>query len=216
LSLRIDSFQLGAGFDATAADGFSLVSEAFKRCAGDVYLVVGTIEPRKDCARVLGAFERLWTEGSDAVLMLFGRAGWRSYDLIDRLRAHSERGKRLFWFEHGSDHELDFAYRHAAALIFASRCEGFGLPLVEAMHYGLPVLAADIPVFREIGADYPAFFSPGNEQAIYDAVRSFADTQRSNPRAQHLPRPWPSWSDSARMLLAKVMEQRVDAGERRL
>ncbi|MEO8564968.1 MAG: glycosyltransferase family 1 protein [Betaproteobacteria bacterium] len=203
---HIDSFYLGAGFDPAPAREADLarITGAFHRCLGDVYLVVGTIEPRKDCGRILAAFERLWAEGSDLALMLFGRAGWRSYDLIDTMHSHPELGTRLFWFEDGSDAELDFAYRHAVALIFASRCEGFGLPLVEAMQYGLPVLASDIPVFREIGGDYPDFFPPGDESAIYDAVRRFADSRISHPNAMRTPKPWPSWSESARTLLDKV------------
>ena len=205
-SPRVDSFYLGAGFDPASAGGADLarVSSAFHQCSGGVYLVVGTIEPRKDCARILAAFEMLWAEGSDAALVLFGRAGWRSYDLIDRLRSHPEHGRRLLWFEDGSDAELDFAYRHAAALIFASRCEGFGLPLVEAMRYGLPVLASDIPVFREIGGNYPRFFPPSDERAIGDAVRAFDAARRSGAGADRAAQPWLSWSDSARMLLDKV------------
>ena len=208
---EVDSFYLGVGFDATSKrpDALARISDAFRRCAGGAYLVVGTIEPRKDCARILTAFERLWAEGSDAALMLFGRAGWRSYDLIDRMRTHPEIRRRLFWFEDGSDAELDFAYRHAAALLFASRCEGFGLPLVEAMRYGLPVIASDIPIFREIGGDYPDFFPPGDERAIYDAVRRFADAQTRDPHAPRVPRSWLSWVDSARMLLDKVVAPRT-------
>jgi len=207
---RVDSFYLGAGFDVgpPGAVDAARVRDIFQRCAGDVYLVVGTIEPRKDIGRILAAFERIWAEGSLATLVLFGRAGWRSYDLIDRVRAHPEHGRRLFWLEDGSDAELDFAYRHAAALIFASRCEGFGLPLVEAMQYGLPVLASDIPVFREIGGNYPDFFQPGDERAIYDAVRRFADSRISSPNRVRTPKPWPSWTDSARMLLDKVTAPR--------
>jgi alpha-1,2-rhamnosyltransferase len=202
----VDSFYLGAGFDVAASGAVDVarMMEVFHCCSDDVYLVVGTIEPRKDIGRILGAFEQLWAEGSCAALMLFGRAGWRSYDLIDTLHSHPELGKRLFWFEDGSDAELDFAYRHAAALIFASRCEGFGLPLVEAMQYGLPVLVSDIPVFREIGGDYPDFFQPGDERAIYDAIHRFAAKRISYPNAMRMPKPWPSWSDSARMLLDKV------------
>ena len=82
--------------------------------------------------------------------MMFGRPGWRLDRLARRIRKHPQFGQRLIWFETGSDAELDYAYRHASALIFASRCEGFGLLLVLAMHYGLPVIASDIPVFREI------------------------------------------------------------------
>jgi alpha-1,2-rhamnosyltransferase len=203
---HVDSFYLGAGFDVAAPGAVDVarVREVFQRCSGDVYLVVGTIEPRKDIGRILAAFEKLWAEGSVAALMLFGRPGWRSYDLIDKMHWHPELGRRLFWFEDGSDAELDFAYRHAAALIFASRCEGFGLPLVEAMQYGLPVLASDIPVFREIGGNYPDFFQPGDEHAIYDAVLRFADSRISRPNTVRTPKPWPSWTDSARMLLDKV------------
>lgn len=206
VSPHIGHFYLGAGFDPgpASADDLARVREAVERCADGVYLVVGTIEPRKDCALVLAAFERLWAEGNDAALMLFGRAGWRSYDLLDRLRSHPERGRRLFWFEDGSDAELDFVYRHAAALIFASRCEGFGLPLVEAMQHGLPVLASDISVFREIGGDYPEFFRSGDEQAIYHAVRGFAGRRKSVRTGVRTPRSWPSWADSARMLLEIV------------
>ncbi len=205
-SPQIDSFYLGAGFDPAPAGVADLarVRGAFDRCSGSVYLVVGTIEPRKDCARILAAFERLWAEGSDAALMLFGRAGWRSYDLIDRLRSHPEHGRRLLWFEDGSDAELDFAYRHAAALIFASRCEGFGLPLVEAMQHALPVLASDIPIFREIGGDYPDFFRSGDELAIYAAIRRFADRRTLEPNSVRTPKRWLSWSDSAQMMLDKV------------
>ena len=205
-SARIDSFYLGAGFDAAPEGAGSIVrvSEAFRRAASGIYLVVGTIEPRKDCGLVLGTFERLWAEGNGAALMLFGRAGWRSYDLIDRMRSHPENGRRLFWFEDGSDAELDFAYRHAVALIFASRCEGFGLPLVEAMQRGLPVLASDIPVFREIGGDFPDFFRPGDGEAIYEAVCRFDHSRRKGSDPVRAPKPWPSWSDSARMLLEKV------------
>lgn len=206
----IDSFYLGAGIGGVPEGpaGLARVSEAFRRTAGGTYLVVGTIEPRKDCGLILAAFERLWAEGSEAALMLFGRAGWRSYDLIDRMHSHPEAGRRLFWFEDGSDAELDFAYRHAAALIFASRCEGFGLPLVEAMQHGLPVLASDIPVFREIGGDYPDFFHPGDERGIYDAIRRFDDSRRSGSIGARAPGHWPSWSDSARMLLDKVTAPR--------
>lgn len=206
---RVDSFYPGAGFDVAPAKAEDLarVRAAFGRNDG-VYLVVGTIEPRKDVARILTAFDRLWAEGLDPALMLLGRAGWRSYDLIDRLRKHPERGRRLFWFEDGSDAELDFAYRHAVALIFASCCEGFGLPLVEAMRYGLPVLASDIPIFREIGGDYPRFFPPSDERAIGDAIRAFDAARRSGAVARRAPRPWLSWSDSAQILLDKVTAAR--------
>ena len=213
---QVHSFYPGAGLDPAMSDaeGLTAVAEAFRSHSASAFIVVGTIEPRKDVGSIIAAFECLWSEGSDAALLLFGRAGWRSYELIDRVRAHPERGRRLFWFERASDAELDFAYRHATALIFASRCEGFGLPLVEAMQYGLPVLASDIPIFREIGGEYPQFFPAGDELALYEAVRRHIEARSSHPATPRTPRAWLSWPDSARTLLDKVTA-RQRASERR-
>jgi alpha-1,2-rhamnosyltransferase len=99
---------------------------------------------------------------------------------------------------------LDFAYRHAAALLFPSRCEGFGLPLVEAMRYGLPVLASDIPVFREIGSDYPRFFDADAHGALEHALRQLELGLEPTAGIRRMPRAWLSWQESAQLLLQKV------------
>jgi O-antigen biosynthesis alpha-1,2-rhamnosyltransferase len=203
---KIDHFYLGAGLDGIAADSAEggAFAAALGHFTGSVYLVVGTIEPRKNHGLILDVFDRLWAEGIDARLVIFGRLGWRSHELEARIRRHSQFGRRLLWLDAGSDSELDYAYRHSSALIFASRCEGFGLPLVEAMQYGLPVLASDIPVFREIGGDYPIYIDTRDHRPLYDAIRGFDAAHAEAPRAQRNPRAWLSWSDSARMLLEKV------------
>lgn len=202
---RIDWFYLGSGLDHVDvhAQDLAVVKRAFETGDGRVYLTVGTIEPRKNHELMLDAFERLWAEGGDARLMMFGRLGWRSDRLARRIRKHPQFGQRLIWFETGSDAELDYAYRHASALIFASRCEGFGLPLVEAMHYGLPVIASDIPVFREIAGDYPTYFDLAAERSL-DRALVRAESAAAGTLARPAARSWLSWTDSARMLLGKV------------
>jgi O-antigen biosynthesis alpha-1,2-rhamnosyltransferase len=134
---------------------------------------------------MLDVFDRLWADDIGARLLLFGRLGWRSDELARRMRAHPQFGRRLFWFESGSDSELDYAYRHASALIFASRCEGFGLPLVEAMHYGMPVIASDIPVFREIGGDYPSYFDLDVPGSLEQVLRRPRGPRAARARPQH-------------------------------
>ncbi|MEP6609773.1 MAG: glycosyltransferase, partial [Burkholderiaceae bacterium] len=106
--------------------------------------------------------------------------------------------------DHTEDIELDFAYRHASALIFASRAEGFGLPLVEAMHYGLPVLASDIPIFHEIGGEYPIYFDPDRSESLLAAVLAFESAVAHGTLIRRA-KPWLSWEDSTRMLLSKVV-----------
>ena len=202
----IDWFYLGAGLDHVNAHAQDLlaVKHSFESARGTVYLTVGTIEPRKNHEMILDAFDRIWAEGGQARLMIFGRLGWRSDALARRIHAHPEIGKRLTWFETGSDIELDYAYRHASALIFASRTEGFGLPLVEAMHYGLPVLASDIPVFREIAGDYATYFELDVEGSLTQVLRRTEIAAAAGTLARPSPRPWLSWADSAHMLLEKV------------
>jgi glycosyltransferase involved in cell wall biosynthesis len=212
-ALPIDHFYLGAGLDriVAAEHGLDAVKDAFHRQTGSVYVVVGTLEPRKNHPLILDAFDNLWQQGAAINLFILGRLGWRSDELARRIRGHAQFGRRLIWFESATDAELDYAYRHAAALIFASECEGFGLPLVEAMEYGLPVLANDIKVFREIAADYPQYFDPHDPKTLQDAVTRIesAATGREMTAASHSPRHWLSWPDSARMLLEKVTQQRT-------
>jgi O-antigen biosynthesis alpha-1,2-rhamnosyltransferase len=204
----IRHFYLGVGLDLAHDRGtpeqLEAVAKACRDAPAGVYLSVGTIEPRKNHRLMLDVFDRLWADDIGARLLLFGRLGWRSDELARRMRAHPQFGRRLFWFESGSDSELDYAYRHASALIFASRCEGFGLPLVEAMHYGMPVIASDIPVFREIGGDYPSYFDldvPGSLEQVLR--RRHADLAQRAP-VRNTAREWLSWAQSARMLLETV------------
>jgi alpha-1,2-rhamnosyltransferase len=202
--LRIDHFYLGAGLGKIETGARDVAEIAGIFAGARIYLIVGTIEPRKNHAMVIDTFDRLWSSGSTSKLVIFGRLGWRSDDVARRVRGHPELGRRLLWLEAGTDAELEFAYRHAAALLFPSRCEGFGLPLVEAMLYGLPALTSDIPVFREIGGDYPRFFDIDAGGALESAIRTL---ERESGRSVVVPRTpmvWLSWSESARMLLEKV------------
>jgi alpha-1,2-rhamnosyltransferase len=200
-ALPVDFFYLGVGLDPEPED--APLDAITRACDADcAFLMVGTLEPRKNYALVVELFDRMWAAGSDARLVIFGRVGWKSETLVRHLRTHRQRNRRLFWFESGSDRELEYAYRHAAALIFPSRCEGFGLPLVEAMQYGLPVIASDIPVFREIGGDYPVYCTVNDQRMLERALhRECIQHGAAHRRAR---RPWLSWPESARMLLEKV------------
>src|SRR5204863_4063210 len=133
-------------------------------------------------------------------LVIVGRLGWRSSELEARIRRHAQYGRRLHWLENASDSDLDYAYRHASALIFLSRCEGFGLPLVEAMRYGLPVFASDIPVFREVGGDYPTYIAPDDKIMLLDTIGSFEETLAATANVPRATGKWLSWTESARML----------------
>lgn len=169
-----------------------------------VYLAVGTIEPRKNHACALAAFEQLWAEGGDVKLCLIGKFGWKSDRLMNRIRTHSELNSRLFVFERAEDASLAYAYRHARALVFPSHLEGFGLPMIEAMQHGLPVMASDISIFHEIGGDYVAYFDQTDPESLAQLVRQFEAAGRF-PAGQDLSGwRWHSWQDATRDILTKV------------
>ena len=151
--LDIGWFHLGADFNAVA-------TEAPASARLDL-LMVGTVEPRKGHSEALDAMEQVWRTGADVGLVIVGRGGWHTEALQARLRNHPEAGRRLRWLPAVDDAQVSALYRRSAALLMASEGEGFGLPIVEAAHAGLPVIARDIPVFREICGDSAVFFEAG-------------------------------------------------------
>ena len=137
------------------------------------FLMVGTIEPRKGHLQVLKAFDILWSQGIKVNLIVVGNEGWQSLpDCMRRtipqtmkmLREHPESNRKFYFFEKLSDELLRGVYSQTNCLIAASRDEGFGLPIIEASYFGVPVLAKDIPVFREVAGTAAEYFS--GESAI--------------------------------------------------
>jgi len=120
---------------------------------GEYVLAVGTIEPRKNIRHVLEAYALL----PDAIrkrhpLVIAGARGWRAADLQAALRALVERGLIRF-LGYVSDGDLSLLYAGAAAFVFASIYEGFGLPPLEAMASGVPVLVAERASLPEVAGD---------------------------------------------------------------
>lgn len=172
--------------------------------SGISFLMVGTVEPRKGHRQVLAAFERLWQSGLAVNLVVVGRQGWGMDSFVEHLRQHPEQGRRLFYVQQISDEFLERLYAVASCLIAASECEGFGLPLIEAAQRGLPVIARDIPVFREVAGDYAYYFADTSEpEVIASCIRQWIDEGMALPRRA---RTWMTWQQSAQRLLEVVLE----------
>lgn len=197
-----DYFYLGADFSATGRISGPVRPELVKLFAtGSVYLAVGTIEPRKNYNYLFDSFQKIWEQANDIKLCVVGRVGWLCDDVLQRLKTSSENGNRLFHFSDLNDDELEYCYVKSKAIVFPSKVEGFGLPLVEAMHYGKPVFASDIPVFREIGKEYPIYFDIGNQLSLADAISCYeADTAKR----ELVPEKWISWDESIDSLMSKL------------
>ena len=170
-------------------------------------VTVGTVEPRKNVGLLLDAFERLWADGCDARLVVVGREGWHVEELVERLATHAELGHRLIWVGWMPDAEVDWLYRHAHAVAVPSRCEGYGLPVVEGLRRGAPVVSSTGGSLPEVGGDAVTYADPDDVDAWVDALRSHLDERRAVAGADGLPPAvTATWAGAARTIADHLAE----------
>ncbi|HHW4681305.1 MAG TPA: glycosyltransferase family 4 protein, partial [Xylella taiwanensis] len=170
------------------------------------FLMVGTLEPRKGYAQILCAFEQLWAANHDVTLVIVGKIGWLVDNLCKQLECHLELNRRLFWLVGASDELLERLYSVCSCLIAASEGEGFGLPLIEAAQRQLPVIARDIPVFREVAGEYAAYFSGMAPEDARDAILAWIALYREQRHPRSDVMSWLTWRESAADLAAVLFE----------
>lgn len=201
-------FHLGSELDLQQADQpHTPALETLFTEEPPVFLSVSTIEPRKNHSYLLDAFELAWAAGSQARLCIIGRIGWKCEALLQRIREHPEFGLRLFMFNQIDDSSLEYAYENADALVFSSHAEGFGLPLVEAMQRGLPAMGSDLPVFREIGGDYMAYFDLSHPADLMELILRFEATGQFPALLPLEDWQWIDWQGSAIQLVTTICTQ---------
>lgn len=135
-------------------------------------------------------------------------------DPAERARLESlAPGARLVFHDGVSDDDYVELLRSATAFVHASRDEGFGIPILEAMSLGVPAVVADTTVFREVGGEPARYFPVGDAAALADAVRGLEGewAERSRASLAHAAR-W-SWAESGARLAAFL--ERVVAGAER-
>jgi glycosyltransferase involved in cell wall biosynthesis len=140
------------------------------------FLMLGTIEPRKNHALMLSVWRELVAQQGAAAprLVVIGQRGWLCDEVLAQLRRGDPARTSVHYLDNCSDAELAGWLRHARALLFPSLVEGYGLPLVEALAAGVPVLASELPVFREIAGDIPAYLDNTDAAAWRAAVLAYA------------------------------------------
>lgn len=188
IPLAADDFQPAAGpLDPAILSRFGLSGAPF-------FLYVGANEERKNLVRLREALGRLRGQGSDAELVICGP---------EEPRDTPERGVR--WVGRVSEAELRGLYRSALAFVFPSLYEGFGLPVLEAMASGTPVLCSNATSLPEVAGEAALYFDPLDVLAMTTAMdrclREPALRERLRAggleRAQHF-----RWEDTARRTLA--------------
>jgi glycosyltransferase involved in cell wall biosynthesis len=155
----------------------------------------------------LQAFSIILKENrQDCRLLIIGHDGWKN-DEIRKQLALPEYKDKVFWVEDATDEELRWSYANADALIAASRDEGFGLPLVEAAHFGLPIICSDIPIFREVTQGNADYFKVMDADDLARCITEWLQTENHpDSRNIHIY----TWQESAQEIL-DIIDGKVEA-----
>lgn len=201
---KVDFFHLG--FDiksSTPSKGLSLDSEKMLNSINKSinFLMVGTVEPRKGHMKILNAFEVLWNNGYDINLIIVGKKGWLVEDLALKILDHKELGNHLYWLTNTNDEYLERIYSASTCLIAASEAEGFGLPIIEAAYYKLPIIANDIDIFRELCGENAFFISSLSTDECVRYLKKWLLDFSSNKHIKSHEISILTWKDSVRQLI---------------
>ncbi len=172
---------------------------------GQPYLLsVSSLHPAKNQSRLLQAFARVADQTPGLKLLMVGSRNPTVFAAGEAREADLPPDPRVIWAQRVSDEELTSLYLHAQALVFPSLYEGFGLPPLEAMGLGCPVLAAQAASIPEICGDAALYFDPLDHADMARAIRTLLDDrvlrQRLAAAGQTRALRW-RWADAARSLL---------------
>ncbi|MBU1157056.1 MAG: glycosyltransferase family 4 protein [Proteobacteria bacterium] len=133
-------------------------------------LFVGTLEPRKNLVRLLAAYERLVAGGQDEFdLVLAGGTGWKAGPIEEAL-SHSPVRERIRRLGYVPGPDLPALYQGAWALVYPSLYEGFGLPVLEALACGVPVVTSAAASLPEVGGDAALYLDPEDPEQLLDTL----------------------------------------------
>lgn len=177
-------------------------------------LTVGTIEPRKNLPTLLRAMRVVWQSESDARLIVAGRIGWQSDAIMAQLRAACAES-RVTFINAPDDHQLAELFGNAHVFAYPSFYEGFGLPVLEAMQRGVPVVASDIPVLRETGGDAARYVSVSDAEGLGSQILDVLRDTRSRSEMSRAGRErvtqfsWDETAHRTRMAYQAAVEEGV-------
>jgi glycosyltransferase involved in cell wall biosynthesis len=150
------------------------------------FVVLGTIEGRKNHLLLLRIWQHLVAKlGSESPrLVIIGQRGWEAEAATSLLDHDVSLRDSIIELNHCGDDETAGWIRGARALLMPSFAEGFGLPIVEALQLGTPVIAADLPVYREIVGDMPTYLDPQDETGWIEQIDEFCSDDSPERKRQ--------------------------------
>ncbi|MGV6859787.1 MAG: glycosyltransferase family 4 protein [bacterium] len=140
------------------------------------FLMLGTIEPRKNHLLVLNVWRRMVEEQWEDIpqLVIVGKRGWENENIIDMLERCEALEPYVQERQHLTDAELLAYLQHCDALIYPSFVEGWGMPVAEALTLETPVICSNIDVFQEVGQGQPTYIDPLNGIELLECLKGFS------------------------------------------
>lgn len=137
-------------------------------------LYVGTLEPRKNVVGIIKAFKQ---SNVDCQLVIGGKKGWKYKEIFKAVKELGIEGK-VHFPGFIADEDLGYLYKNAIAFVFPSLYEGFGLPVLEAMHCGCPVITSNVSSLPEVAGDACILVDPDNVDEIAGAILRVQDRKK--------------------------------------
>lgn len=169
-------------------------------------LFVGTLQPRKNIVRLVEAFSKV--KKQNLKLVVIGRRGWQYEEILTSPKRFGVEDSVVF-LENITDEELPLFYENAECFVLPSLYEGFGLPILEAMKYGCPVLTSNISSLPEAGGEAAIYFDPYNVNDMADKIKKVLEDEslRAKMKKEGLEQVKKfSWEKSAAKVI-KVLEE---------
>ncbi len=173
-------------------NGAEYVKKSFFKDKFDYILFVGSVKPHKNLKNALLAFDRVRCKLGNFYFVIVGKKeGFITGDddvqtIVDRINQNEEK---VIFTGNVDDDSLYSIYEDAFAFIMPSYYEGFGIPLVEAMHFKLPIICSDIPVFHEVCGNQVLYFDPSNVDAISESILKVCNLKKKEYKT------WPKWPE---------------------
>ncbi|MBI3620343.1 glycosyltransferase family 4 protein [Candidatus Roizmanbacteria bacterium] len=164
------------GYEKTAVTTAAVKIQTTLLPSRKYILYVGTLQPRKNLAILLTTFAKFQRLHSDYQLVIAGKKGWL-YDQIFQKVNDLGIANSVVFPGYVSDEELIYLYRRAFCSVMPSLYEGFGIPILEAMSYGCPVISSFSSSLSEIGGEASLYFDPQDEEDLLEKLAEL----KSNP-----------------------------------
>ncbi len=171
---------------APLAPGLPDIAAGPRPLAPPYFVVVGTIEPRKNHLLLLQLWRQMVEQLGDAAprLVVIGQRGWECENVVDLLERCAQLKGFVIEQPYCSDAALITWMHHAQALLFPTFAEGYGMPLTEALSIGVPVIASELSVFRETSGDVPEYANPLDGRRWQELILDYAKADSTLRAAQ--------------------------------